>query len=184
MRPLVLSLLLAATMPAVVSAQDLPVVRGTMEFAPVGGVSVPFGDFNLVAEPGYNLGGTFAYYVMPSLAVGAEAAYNSYGLDDDPSDVTSLSIWEFSGNAKYLLLPGLASPYLKGTAGLFRQTVSVEGSESVSTTDFGIGGGLGMQLNLTGTKLGIFGEGVVNMAFTEESETTYYTLRLGLNYRN
>ena len=40
------------------------------------------------------------------------------------------------------------------------------------------------KLDLTGTKLGIFGEGVVNMAFTEASETTWYTMRMGLNIRN
>ena len=182
MRALLIGLAVGALLPAAVSAQDIPLVPGTLEFAPIGGASIPFGDFNLVAEPGYGIGGTLSFYVMPNLAVGAGAAYNSYGLDVDPTNTASRSMWEFTGHAKYLLIPGPVSPYLKGTAGLYRQSFEAEGSPAASSSDLGVGGGMGIQLHIPGSQFGIFGESVVNVAFTENTNTTYYTLRAGLNF--
>lgn len=182
MRSLILSLALAAVLPAAAAAQGIPVVAGTMEFAPVGGASIPFGDFGEFAEPGYGVGGTFSYYVMPNLAVGATGAYNSYGQDSDPDDTISMSIWEFTAHGKYLFIPGPVSPYGKASLGLYRSSVSVEGFDSVSSSDMGLAGGLGLQMRLPDSNLGIFGEGMINTVFTEDTSTNYYTLRVGLNF--
>lgn len=190
MRVLVVSLMLAAALSLAgqAQAQNIPIVRGTMEFAPIGGASIPFGDFNLTAEPGFGLGATGSYYLMPNLALGASVVYNSYGLDSDPMDQASFSIWEFTAHGKYLLVPAPVTPYLKANAGMFRSSFSYDdglgNTVDASSSDLGMGAGLGFQMRLPGSQFGLFGEGMAQWAFTEGSTTSYMTLRAGVNFVN
>ncbi len=171
-------------LPLTASAQ-VPLVPGSFEISAGGGMSVPFGDFNLIAEPGYGIGVSGSFYVMPTLAIGGTMAYNSYGIDEalDPfgtSDI-SLSMWEFSANGKYLFLPGPVTPYAKASMGLFRTSVSAFGvSESV--TDLGVGGGIGAQLRLPTSNIGFFAEGMVNSVFADGSSANFYSIRGGINF--
>ena len=171
-------------LPLTASAQ-VPLVPGSFEISAGGGMTVPTGDFNLIAEPGYGIGASGAFYAMPTLAVGATIAYNSYGLDESFSafglDDMSLSMWEFSANGKYMFLPGPVTPYAKATMGLFRTTFSASGvSESV--TDMGVGGGLGAQLRLPTSNIGFFAEGLLNSVFTDGGSTNFYQIRGGINF--
>ncbi|HET9232720.1 MAG TPA: outer membrane beta-barrel protein [Candidatus Eisenbacteria bacterium] len=187
MRALLITALLIAALPAAAMAQDVPFMKGTLEFAPTGGASIPFGDFNTMAEPGYNIGATGAFYLMPNLAVGGNIVWNSYSADADP-DNTTISIWEFTGTAKYLFMPGTVTPYAKGAAGIFMTKVSIDdpvmGNVSDSASDMGVGGGVGIQARIPKSRFGVFGETMANVAFTPETSTTYYTVRLGLNIYN
>lgn len=171
-------------LPLTASAQ-VPLVPGSFEISAGGGMSVPTGDFNLIAEPGYQIGASGAFYVMPTLAIGGTIAYNSYGLDESLSgfglEDISLSMWEFSANGKYMFLPGPVTPYAKATMGLFRTSVSAFGvSESV--TDMGVGGGIGAQLRLPTSNIGFFAEGLANSVFTDGGSTNFYSIRGGINF--
>jgi outer membrane protein with beta-barrel domain len=187
MRAFVIALALVALFPMAALAQGLPFVPGTIEFAPTGGASVPFGDFNSVAEPGFGLGGTASFYLMPNLALGGSIMWNSYSADVNPSQ-TSISNWEFTGHAKYLFIPGPISPYAKAAAGIFMNHVSIDdptlGKISESKSDLGVGGGLGIQARIPKSVLGLFGEAMAYDAFSSPSNTTYYTVRVGLNIYN
>jgi hypothetical protein len=159
-----------------------PLLPGSIEFTAVGGASIPFGDFNTYAEPGFGVGAQASYYVMPALALGAGITYNSYGINEnlkaqDPD--MSATIWEFTANAKYIMTNTPLAPYAKATVGLFSSKIESMGS-SDSFNDPGIGGGLGAQMRLPTGNVGFFAEGLVMAAFTEET-STYYTIRGGIN---
>lgn len=163
-------------LPLTASAQ-VPLVPGSFEISAGGGMSVPFGDFNLVADTGYGAGATGSFYAMPNLAIGGTIAYNSYSLTG--AEDVSLSMWEFSANGKYLFMPGPVSPYAKATVGIFRS--SVDGFESVS--DLGAGAGIGAQLRLPTSSIGFFAEGMANSVFTDgTSNANFYSIRGGINF--
>jgi hypothetical protein len=159
---------------------QIPMMPGSLEFSATGGASVPFGDFNTIAEPGFGIGGTGAFYVMPNLAVGGSIAYNSYGVDEAYGEM-DVTIWEMTGYGKYMFMPGPVSPYAKGAVGLFRSKLETAGFSS-SVNDMGIGGGLGAQMRLPASNIGFFAEGMAYNVFTEGSSTTYYAIRGGINF--
>lgn len=170
-------------LPLAAFAQPLPLSVGALEFSATGGASVPFGDFNTVAEPGFGIGGQGAMYVMPNLAIGGSIHYNSYGVDalfSDPSLNLGINIWEFTGQAKYTFMPGPVTPYAKAALGVFRSSFEALGVSS-SVNDMGIGGGIGAQLRLPASNLGFFGEAIAYSVFTDNSSTNYYTVRGGIN---
>jgi hypothetical protein len=178
-----------AALPAAAFAQIPGMPGGSLEFSAAGGPSVPFGDFNTFAEPGFGIGATGSMYVMPNIAVGASIAYNSYGMDESygtSTDEADMTIWEFTGHAKYLFLPGPVTPYAKGALGIFTSKLTVEdpglGTISTSVNDFGMGAGLGAQFRLPTSNLGFFGEGMAYMAMGDEENTTYYAIRGGINF--
>jgi hypothetical protein len=161
---------------------SIPLLPGSIEFSAVGGASIPFGDFNTFAEPGFGVGAQAFYYVMPALAVGAGITYNSYGVNEDLKALDpdlSAAIWEFTGSAKYIFVPTPLAPYAKATVGLFSSKIETTGSTD-SFNDPGIGGGLGAQMRIPTANIGFFAEGMVMAAFTEET-STYYTIRGGIN---
>jgi hypothetical protein len=156
---------------------QVPLMPGALEISAGGGMSVPFGDFNTFAEPGFGLSGSGAMYVMPSLAIGGTVAYNSYAIDDPLVD-SDFIIWEISAHGKYLFLPGPVSPYAKASLGMFHSKVSQAPS---SLNDFGIGGGLGAQVRIPTSNIGFFAEGMANSVFTDGGSTNYYAIRGGIN---
>ena len=169
-------------LPLAASAQ-IPMLPGSLEISATGGMSIPFGDFNEFAEPGYGIGAQGAMYVMPNLAIGASMIYNSYGINaafDDPLADISLSIWEFAANGKYLFMPGPVSPYAKASLGMFRSKASAFGVSS-SVNDIGIGGGIGAQMRLPASNIGFFAEGIATSVFTDGGSTNYYSIRGGIN---
>jgi hypothetical protein len=180
-----LSLLVVAValvaLPMAASAQ-IPLMPGSMELSAGGGTSIPFGDFNTVAKTGYGLGVQGSFYVAPNIAIGGTIGYNSYGVDPayDPSGDASMTIWEFSGQGKYLFMPGPVSPYAKASMGMYHSKASAYGM-SASSSDLGIGGGLGAQLRLPTSNIGFFGEVMANSIFTEGSSTNFYSVRAGIN---
>jgi hypothetical protein len=184
-RSLILAGLLVMV-PALAFAQ-IPMMPGALEFSATGGASVPAGDFGNAFGTGYGLGASGAFYVMPNLALGASLAYNSYAADDswqtlgvDPSDV-SMSILEMTAYGKYMFMPGPVSPYAKAAAGMFRGKAEIQGVGEASN-DMGIGGGVGAQLRIPTSNIGLFAEGMAYSVFTEGSSTTYYAIRGGINF--
>lgn len=168
-------------LPIAASAQ-IPLMPGSLELSAGGGTSIPFGDFNSVAQPGYGLGVQGAFYVAPTVAVGGAIGYNSYGVDPaiDPSGNASMSIWEFSGNMKYLFMPGPISPYGKVSMGMYHSKASAYGM-TASSNDLGIGGGVGAQMRIPTSNIGFFGEMTANSVFTSGSSTNFYSIRAGIN---
>jgi hypothetical protein len=175
MRALAAMVVLLSLIPMAASAQSLPLIPGSVEISLAGGAAVPFGDFNTIADPGFEATGMATFYVMPTLGVGAEGAYNSYGTSDPDVDVTMV---EFGAFGKYLMMPGPVNPYLKAGAGIY--STKVTGSNSVN--DIGINGGVGVQMRLPTSKFGFFGEGLAYNVFTEGSSTNYYTIRGGISF--
>jgi hypothetical protein len=160
----------------------IPMTPGALEFSATGGASVPFGDFNSYAEPGFGVGGQGAFYVMPNLALGGSIFYNSYGVDEIFDGLNmDVSIWELTGHGKYLFMPGPFAPYAKGSVGVFRSRLEAAGVSS-SVNDLGLGGGVGAQLRLPASNIGLFVEGMSYVVFTEVENTTYYAVRAGINY--
>jgi hypothetical protein len=168
---------LALALPAGVMAQ-VPSVPGTIELAVAGGASVPMGDFGDFVGTGYGFGVNGTYYFTPAWGVGANIVWNSYGFDEAILSDTNITIWEFSTHAKYMFTQGAVAPYAKAMMGMFNS--AVEGSDSV--TDWGIGGGFGLQWNPPTSNVGLFAEGMYNNVFTDGSSTNYFGARVGVNF--
>ena len=132
---------------------------------------------------GFGFAGTASFYVMPNLAVGGTIGYNSYGTNEDidPNGDVSQSIWEFSAHGKYMFTPGPIAPYAKATAGVFRYSAEAFGV-SASSSEIGVGGGLGAQIRLPSSNVGFFAEGMMYNVFTEGSSTNFVGVRGGVNY--
>lgn len=161
--------------PMAASAQSVPLIPGSVEIAMAGGASVPFGDFNTIANTGFGISGMATFYVMPALGVGAEASYNSYGTTVPDVDIT---VMEFSAFGKYSMMPGPVNPYIKAGVGVF----SSKATGLDATNDMGINGGIGAQMRLPSNNIGFFAEGLAYSVFTEGSSTNYYTIRGGISY--
>jgi Outer membrane protein beta-barrel domain len=119
--------------------------------------------------------------------VGASIIYNSYGLDANAGapQNADMNIWEFTGHAKYLFMPGPFTPYAKGSFGVMSSKYSANdptfGNITTSTNDFGMGAGLGAQLRLPTGNLGFFGEGMAYTVMSSPDHTNYYAIRGGIN---
>jgi hypothetical protein len=175
MRAIAALIVLLCLAPTMAFAQSIPLIPGSVEISLAGGASVPFGDFNTFVDPGFGATGMATFYVMPTLGVGAEGAYNSYGTSSPDVDV---KIVEFGAYGKYLLLPGPVNPYLKAGAGIYSSKVTGLNS----TNDMGINGGVGAQIKLPTSKIGFFGEAIAYNVFTEGSSTNYYSIRGGISF--
>jgi len=175
MKALAAMVVLLSLVPMAASAQSLPLVPGSVEISAAGGASMPFGDFNTIANTGFGATGMATFYVMPTLGVGAEASYNSYGTASPDVDIT---IVEFGAYGKYIMMPGPINPYLKAGAGIYSSKMTGFNS----TNDMGINGGVGLQVKVPTSKIGFFGEGLAYSVFTEGSSTNYYTIRGGITF--
>jgi hypothetical protein len=171
---------LALVLPAGVMAQ-VPSVPGTIELAVAGGASVPMGDFGDIAGTGYGFGANGTYYFTPAWGVGANIVYNTYGFDEAVLSDYNMTIWEFAAHGKYMFSQGMWAPYGKAALGWFRGSTDVTG-ESVSSTDMGIAGGLGLQWNPPTGNVGVFGECMYNNIFTDGTSTNYVSFRAGVNF--
>jgi hypothetical protein len=172
---------LALALPAAAGAQ-VPSVPGTIELSVLGGPSVPMGDFSDFAATGYGIGVDGSYYVVPAFGVGANIIYNSYNAQDSaPSVDANMTIWEFTAHGKYTFMPGPISPYGKVALGWFRSGVEV-GTETVSSSDMGVGAGVGAQWHPPTSNMGVFAEAMYNNIFTDGSSTNYVSFRAGVNF--
>lgn len=178
------SVMLAVPM-AVSAGSPMPLMPGSFEISAGGGVSMPSGDFGDLADPGFGFGGHGSFYVMPSLAVGGSIVYNSYGTSSEvetATGITGQSMWEFTAHGKYMFMPGPVSPYVKATAGIFRYSAEVQGFGSGSSSNFGVGGGIGAQMRLPASNVGFFAEGMMYSVSTDGPTLNYMGIRGGLNY--
>jgi opacity protein-like surface antigen len=142
------------------------------------GASIPFGDYADIAKSGWDLG-AFLDFGRASSPLGfrLEAAYHGFGDEDvlfnPPGGPTSITI-----RNKYKIVDGTANivlglplqssplrPYLIGGAGVYylknaptcsTNTNCATGFIETSDTKFGINGGGGIELGLTG--LSVFAE--------------------------
>lgn len=164
--------------------------QGVFELSPTVGVAVPLGDFGDGAESGLAIGGQGAYYLSRRGAIGFAAVFNSFGVDEALEELApnvdwDISIVEISGFWKALLVDrGTTAPYVKLLAGAFANEVAAStggATVSVSETDVGVGGGLGVQFVGRGS-VGGFMEVLIIEDFTEDDATQYATFRGGLSF--
>jgi hypothetical protein len=169
-------------------------------FGVTGGASLPVGDFADAVNTGYNVGAFVGVRVPTSpVSFRLEGGYERYELkggtidDEDIGPVSaSGNVRIFSGVANVVLsfAGGGASPvapYLIGGVGLYNIGGSVRFSaggvsqtESGSETEFGLNGGLGVNLPLSG--IGAFGEVRFQTIFTEGGRTTMIPIKVGIRF--
>jgi hypothetical protein len=165
---------------------------GRCEGAFGGGVSIPLGDFDDVAEMGYTITPRFGYYVHPRMSVGVEYAYYNNGASDDliafleqllgVNVDADFSIHQFTGYGKVLLTTNPVTPYLRAQLGMYRFGANVDsglGSGSDSVSEFGIGGGGGVQFRGQGS-VGGFVDAIFHVIFTDESSTELLGVQGGI----
>jgi opacity protein-like surface antigen len=149
------------------------------------GATLPIGDFGDIAALGFNVGGLVEFQpVNMPVGLRLEGVYHRNEIDFDALpglDVDgNTRILAFTGNAILPLGAGTetASPYLIGGVGIYNLkgegSISFGGvtdSESDSETKFGLNGGAGVRLPLSGFTASI--EARFHTVFTSESNTNF-----------
>lgn len=144
------SLRVAAATMLLTAAAALPAhaqVSSPIKFNVRAGASVPVGDFGDAASTGFVIGGglTLRAPLMP-VALRVDGDYNRWAGDEDlfGPDV-NVSLWSITANAQ--MAPALSPIYFIGGVGLYSAN---DESTDETSTDFGLNGGAGLRLPLTG----------------------------------
>jgi len=134
-----------------------------------GGASFPTGDLAKNFDTGYDVGAFIGF--KPSLSpVGLriEGAYNRF----DISGGADVHVNILSGTANIVLqgsgMPGAVRPYFIGGIGVYGSKDVVQGQSSASDTKFGVNGGAGLDIGLSG--LGVFIEARYHYVFNKDNE--------------
>ena len=151
-----------------------------LSFGVTGGASMPTGDFGDVASTGYNVGALLEFKPVASpVSLRFEGTYQSFDFKDG-----------FDGNAR--IIAGLANaafrlpvgsmirPYLIGGAGMYNVGGEVAGVKVDSENKFGINGGAGFELPLTG--ISTFVEARYHSVFTENTNTNLFPVTVGIRF--
>jgi outer membrane protein W len=146
----VVMLMMVASMSYAVTVTPSSGLKGSCSIGPMGGVAVPVGDLSDKnkgnAGVGFNIGGTFDYFVTDAIGIGIDGAYSSSS-DKDNSDI-KFKTTNFGGHLEWLLpTGGKVIPYLGAGVGYYNRKVeATSGSFSSSFTKGGIGanGGVGV----------------------------------------
>lgn len=193
------SILLICFSVSIVRAQDK---SATLQFS--AGLSVPVSPdaFTDYWNPGYNLGGGFAYYFTPMFSIQTYFDYNSFSLDDDSiledagleySNVIvsggNISIINISANIQYNIISveRKVSPYIFAGLGYYHlaskdllmsdsyDSITLDGdSEDAFLINFGVG----MQVNIV-DNFSLFGDLRYLVGFTEDDNTIHLPIRVG-----
>jgi hypothetical protein len=166
-----------------------PGVERQWSFGITGGATFPSGDFGERAGTGYNVGALIEYKPAPGpLSIRIEGDYQAFGESDDLSAAgtsadfsiirgTGAFVWRFPMEATTV------RPYLTGGAGVYWLDAESEGpilEVSGSETKFGLNGGFGIELPLTG--LTTFIEGSFHTVFTDGDNTYFWPVRVGIRF--
>lgn len=120
-------------------------ISSPIKFNVHAGASLPMGDFADVVNTGYTLGGglTLRAPLMP-IALRVDGDYNRWTVDEALFGEGDVSLWSVTANAQ--VAPALSPIYFIGGAGVY----SADDLNGQSSTDFGLNGGAGLRLPLTG----------------------------------
>jgi hypothetical protein len=165
---------------------------GRSEGAIGGGVSIPLGDFDDLADLGFTIAPRFGHYVHPRISVGVEYAYYNNGASEELIAFleqlsglnidANFSIHQFTGYGKVLLTTQPVTPYIRAQLGMYRFGASVDvglGSGSDSVNEFGLGGGGGVQFRGQGS-VGGFVDAIFHVIFTEDNSTEFLGIQGGI----
>lgn len=142
-------------------------ISSPIKFNVRAGAALPMADFGEVANTGFIVGGglTLRAPLMP-VALRVDGDFNRFALDSDLIDEDQ-TIWALTANAQ--VAPALSPIYFLGGAGVYSQSVADE-----SATDFGLNGGVGLRIPLTG--FNSFVEARYHYVFTDEGDVGGYNL--------
>jgi len=159
------------------SRAQMPDSKRTVSFGIGGGVSVPVKEAERVFQNGFN-GQGFVRVSLGALpiALRADFTYQNFDLKSvqyngpTPGSLASGTGTVMSGlaNAQLMLWSGHLRPYLIGGLGAYNVKTELDGApdQSQSDTKFGVNGGGGVQIDLSGFNL--YAEARVDNVFTEK----------------
>ena len=165
----------------VVSASALSAqsVVKPFSFGVSAGASMPTGDAGEGLQTGFNVGGLLE--VMPAvspLGLRVEAGYHRFGYDGG-IDGNSRLITGIA-NALYKFQGTTVRPYVIGGLGVYNGGGEVAGMKLDSETKFGLNGGAGIDLPLTG--ISTFIEARYHTVFTEETNFNMFPVTVGVRF--
>lgn len=154
-------------------------ISSPIKFNVRAGAALPMGDFGDAVNTGFTLGGglTLRAPLMP-VALRVDGDYNRFAFDTDLAD-EDVSIWAITANAQ--VAPALSPIYFIGGAGMYSMSAFDE-----SETDFGLNGGAGLRIPLTG--FNTFVEARYHHVFTKDdadpnsSNTQYLPIVFGVEF--
>lgn len=154
-------------------------ISSPIKFNVRAGAALPMGDFGDFVNTGFTVGGglTLRAPLMP-VALRVDGDYNRFAFDTDLAD-EDVAIWAITANAQ--LAPALSPIYFIGGAGMY--SMSALGD---SETDFGLNGGAGLRIPLTG--FNTFVEARYHHVFTKDdadpnsSNTQYLPIVFGVEF--
>lgn len=142
-----------------------------------GGLAMPSGEFSSTEDGGYFAGNGFNALAgvtlsAPLMPVGlrVDGSFNRFGMAEEVGDVdANYQVLAGTANAVFSLpTPGLVQPYLLAGVGVYNTKLTGDdvGAAVESQTNFGINGGVGVNLSLGG--LSLFGEARMHNVFVSE----------------
>ena len=150
------------------------------------GAAVPVGDFGDGYKTGYGINGLIGIRVPASpVSFRGEVGYTRNDFKGGVDGHTRI----ISGVANILLSasPGptvVARPYLIGGVGIYNGKTSLDASnveiDDGSDTKFGLNGGVGVELPLSG--ISAFAEARFVSIFTEDRKTNYIPITVGIRF--
>lgn len=174
--------LVAATI-AVLGASALPAFAGAQAIAMLGlsaGAAIPLGKLSDTHSTGFNTMVSLGFGGGDDIPVSLrfDGAYTKFnGSITNGTTVAGLRI--FSGNVNAIVnIPGgdIVHPYLLGGGGVFNMKSSAANSNS--STDFGLTGGVGIGLDLSG--FNTFAEARIHHVFTQNGATRFAPIVFGI----
>jgi len=148
--------------------------------------TVPTGDFSDSSKPGFGIAGeVFLGLPLFPVEVGGRAAYNHFGAGED-FESGHTNIIEILPSIRYVIAPPLSpvKVFVQVGAGLYKWSneFDVKGIPVAAKddgTDFGVSVGAGVRAKL-GPLTGITAMPMYHIIMTEDENTTYLSLNVGL----
>lgn len=175
-----------AVVPTMLSAQATQ--RPT--FGISGGAAIPVGDFSDAVNTGFNVAGHIGIKPgMSPVGLRFEGMYNQFDVKGSGNDLKAKIL---AGTANIVLMqaaaPGAVRPYFIGGLGVYNLKLSSDAlnASSDSKTKFGLNGGAGIDMALSG--LNVFVEGRYHHVFTKDTNagvttnTGFIPLVVGLRF--
>lgn len=142
-----------------------------------GSAVFPSGYFEDVADDGYGGGFGIGTYVNPNIVVKAMASYHGFGSKTILGrEVDGAYIPLEVGANFYLGYPGMVRPYISAHGGWFVASGDFKDSE------FGMGGGLGLEFALGDPGMSLFVEPNYNIIFRDIENDEYFGINIGLTF--
>jgi opacity protein-like surface antigen len=156
-----------------------------VQFGIGGGLSVPTGDLGDGSKTGFLIDAMLGFNpaAIP-FGLRVDVGYSQHAFKDNAFDVDgNVKIIGGSLNGIFKLPATSVSPYLIGGVGLANVKPDAEDIESESSTGFSLGGGAGLQFNLSG--MASILEAKYNNVFTDEEKigiknAGFFTVKFGV----